>query len=52
MQIFYNFLTLPVFCVNFRDFSNMFKIVLLFPDWKMISHHPGFPVSVEDLDMY
>ena len=39
----------PVFCVTFPDFYSLFKIPWLFPDWKMPSHFPGFPVRVGTL---
>ena len=37
-----NSLIFPVFCVIFPDFSSLFKIPWLFPDWKMPSHFSRF----------
>ena len=36
------YLSLPVFCGIFPDFSSLFKIPWLFPDWKMPSHFSRF----------
>ena len=35
-------LSFPVFCVIFPDFSSLFKIPWLFPDWKMPSYFSRF----------
>ena len=40
----------PVFCEIFPDFSSLFKIPWLFPDWKMPSHFSSFPVRVGTLN--
>ena len=42
MIFFWNSLSFPVFCVVFPDFSSLFKIPWLFPDWKMPSHFSRF----------
>ena len=42
-------LKFPVFCVIFPDFSSLFEITRLFPDWKMSAHFPvqvGTPIKL------
>ena len=46
------YLSFPVFCVVFPDFSSLFKIPWLFPDWKMPSHFSRFPVRVGTLPIF
>ena len=50
--VYQNLLNFPVFWLKFPDFSSLFKIPRLFPDWTKFSHFPGFPVHVGTMGVH